>query len=224
MTRASRRPTRPTPWGPASTSAWSTGPRRPPGSPTGLESVIAAAGPGNSLAAPAGSTTTIDIDAGAVDRPWPVRGPARRESARRPGRLPRQLPLRRPAAQAERDLTALLLLAPERADQILARRALARLTLGWLEGAEEDAAGATAAGRAPAANGSGSGPCSPCTGFNELSWLNPPDDLPPPARRGPSLKTDLRGPPSVSLAVVGGASGAASARIHRTPPRAVPPG
>src|SRR5205823_6419327 len=87
----------------------------------------------------------LDFDAGAVDRAWAEYDALLDEDPRdAPARLSRALLalwLGR-AAQSEMDLTIVLPEAPERADEILARRALARLALGRLEDAEGDAAGA----------------------------------------------------------------------------------
>ncbi len=192
-----------------------------PGARAAYESVIAAAGPGNSLAR-AGrlNRATIDIDAGAVDRAWAEYAALLAENPRDDQALLARallaLRLGR-AAQAERDLTALLLLAPERADQILARRALARLTLGRLEGAEEDAAGAYRRRPSPSRERLWVRTLLALRRADELSWLNRPDDLTLLPGGGPSLKTDLRATAErLRFAVVGGRGGASSARIHRT--------
>jgi eukaryotic-like serine/threonine-protein kinase len=115
------------------------------------------------------------------------------------------------------DLTTLLRLAPERADEILARRALARLALGRLEGAEEDAAGAYRRKPSPGRERLWVRTLLALRRVDELSWLNRPEDLAILPDGGPSLTADLRATAErLRSAAVEGRAGAASARFHRT--------
>ena len=106
---------------------------------------VIATGPGNPFAS-AGrlNRAKLDIDAGDVGRAWAEYDALLAADPRDvPARLSRALLALRfgRAAQSNADLTILLQQAPERADEILAARARARLALGAIDGAESDAAG-----------------------------------------------------------------------------------
>ena len=81
---------------------------------------------------------------------------------------------------------------PERADEILARRALARLALGRLEGAEEDAAGAYRRKPSPSRERLWVRTLLALRRVEDLFWLSRPDDLTILPGGGPSLMADLR--------------------------------
>ncbi len=94
--------------------------------------------------------------------------------------------------QAEADLTILLRDVPERADVILARRAVARLALGRLEAAEADAAGAYRRKPTPSRERLWVRTLLALHRAEDLCWLSQPDDLTLLPGGGPSLQADLR--------------------------------
>jgi len=96
------------------------------------------------------------------------------------------------ANEAETDLTILLRDAPNRADQILARRAIARLALGRLELAEADAAGAYRRKPTPSRERLWVRTLLALHRADDLTWVNQPDDLRVLPRGGSSLGDDLR--------------------------------
>ncbi len=96
------------------------------------------------------------------------------------------------AALCEADLTILLHETPERADEILARRALARLALGRLEGAEEDAAVAYRRKPSPSRERLWVRTLLALRRIEDLFWLSRPDELTILPGGGPSVMADLR--------------------------------
>jgi len=190
------------------------------GARAAYESVIAA-GPGNAFAS-AGrlNRAKLDIDSGAVDRAWAEYDSLLAEDPRdAPARLSRALLALRfgRAAQSEADLTILLRVAPERADEILASRARARLALDRLEGAEADAAGAYRRKPSPSRERLWVRTLLALHRVEDLFWLNRPDDLTILPGGGPSLKADLREADKRLHAMDGGNRAVALAgRIPRT--------
>ncbi|QEH33350.1 Serine/threonine-protein kinase PknH [Aquisphaera giovannonii] len=81
------------------------------------------------------------------------------------------------AVQAEDDLTALLALAPERAAEFLARRAVARLARGDIEAALADATGAFRRSPDPARRRLWLRCLLACRRPEDLIWLDQPEDL-----------------------------------------------
>jgi len=190
------------------------------GARAAYETVIAA-GPGNPFAS-AGrlNRAKLDIDAGAVDRAWAEYDALLAEDPRDvPARLSRALLALRfgRAAQSEADLTILLQVAPERADEILASRAMARLALGRLEGAEADAAAAYRRKPSPSRERLWVRTLLALCRVEDLFWLNRPDDLAILPGGGPSLKADLReADKRLHSMAAGNRAVAAPSRIHRT--------
>jgi serine/threonine protein kinase/Tfp pilus assembly protein PilF len=190
------------------------------GARAAYDSVIAA-GPGNPFAGAARlNRAKLDIDAGAIDR-------ARAEydallaldSRDVPARLSRALLALRygPAEQSEADLTVLLQMAPERAHEILARRSMARLALGRLEGAEADAAGAYRRRPSPSHERLWARTLLALRRVDDLLWLNHPDDLTQLPGDGPSVRRDLREAVHRLDSMSGGnRSGPRAGAIHRT--------
>jgi serine/threonine protein kinase/Tfp pilus assembly protein PilF len=184
------------------------------------EAVIAA-GRGNPFSS-AGrlNRAKLDIDVGAIDRAWAEYDALLEEDPRdAPARLSRALlALRfgRPA-QSEADLTILLQQAPELADEILASRAKARLTLGRLDDAESDAAGAYRRKPSPSRERLWTRLLLALHRVEDLLWLNRPDDLAILPGGGTSLKVDLREAEKrlENLARTNQSVGTPS-RIHRT--------
>ncbi len=119
-------------------------------------------------------------------------------------------------AQAEADLSIVLRDFPERADEILARRAVARLANGHLEGAEADAAGAFRRKPTPSRERLWVRTLLALGRVEDLSWLDQPDDLPPIPAAGRSLEADLRSAVERLDATASPRQAMASARIHRT--------
>ncbi len=184
------------------------------------ESVIAA-GNGNAWARAARlNRAKLDFDAGAVDRAWAEYSALLTENPRdalaRWNRALLAFRLDRPA-KCEADLTILLQETPEKADEILARRALARLALGRLEGAEEDAAGAYRRKPSPSRERLWVRTLLALHRIKDLFWLSRPDDLTMLPGAGPLLLADLRETDQRlrSLARETGSVTAAS-RVHRT--------
>ena len=121
------------------------------------------------------------------------------------------------AAQSEADLTILLQQAPERADEILARRAMARLALGRLEDAEADAAGAYRRKPSPSRERLWVRTLLALRRVEDLFWLNRPDDLTILPGGGPSLTADLREADTRLRPLAdGNPAVTAPSRIHRT--------
>ncbi len=162
----------------------------------------------------------LDIDAGAVDRAWGEYDALLAEDPRdAPARLSRAwLALQfGPAAQCEADLTILLRQVPEQADELLARRALARLALGRPGDAEADAAGAYRRRPSPSRERLWVRTLLALGRVEDLSWLSRPDDLTILPGGGPSLWADLRGAAERLRALAGGDRDvAARSRSHRT--------
>ena len=111
-----------------------------------------------------------------------------------PARLSRALLALRSgrAAVADADLTMLLEQAPERADEILATRARARLVLGQLEAAEADAAGAYRRKPSPARERLWVRTLLALRRIDDMLWITRPDDLTVLPGGGPALAADLR--------------------------------
>jgi serine/threonine protein kinase/tetratricopeptide (TPR) repeat protein len=191
-----------------------------PGARAAYDSVIAA-GPNTPLAR-AGrlNRAKLDIDAGAVDRAWAEYAALLAEDPRdAPARLSRALLALRlgRAAQSETDLTILLQEVPEQADELLARRALARLALGRLEGAEEDAAGAYRRKPSPSRERLWIRTLLALHRVEDLFWLSRPGDLTILPGGGPSLLGDLREAAERLRFLAGGNRAVtAPARVHRT--------
>ncbi len=162
----------------------------------------------------------LDIDAGAVDRGRSEYDALLAEDPRdAPARLSRAVLALRSGqpAQAESDLSIVLRDFPERADEILARRAVARLATGRLEGAEADAAGAFRRKPTPSRERLWVRTLLALGRVEDLSWLDEPDDLPPISAGGRSLEADLRSAVERLEATAPNHRPAmASARIHRT--------
>jgi serine/threonine protein kinase/Tfp pilus assembly protein PilF len=137
----------------------------------------------------------LDIDQGAIDRAWAEYDALLLEDPRdAPARLSRALlALRfgRPAL-AEADLTSLLQQDPERAGEILASRARARLALGRLEEAESDAAGAYRRKPSPSRERLWIRTLLALHRVEDLLWLNRPEDLTMLPGGESSLTGDLR--------------------------------
>jgi serine/threonine protein kinase/regulator of sirC expression with transglutaminase-like and TPR domain len=165
----------------------------------------------------------LDIDAGAPERAWaeyealladnPRDVEARKNRALLAHRLGKP-------AQAETDLTTLLSLAPEQAETILARRALARLALGWYEGAQDDAAGAYRRRPSGSRQRLWVRTLLALHRVEELLWLEQPDDLAELPRGGLALTADLRAALE-RLASHTGARGVAAPPALRSRTRAV---
>jgi eukaryotic-like serine/threonine-protein kinase len=96
------------------------------------------------------------------------------------------------AALADADLTILLEQAPERADEVLAMRARARLVLGQLERAEADAAGAYRRKPSPSRERLWVRTLLALGRVDDLLWITRPDELTVLPGGGQALKTDLR--------------------------------
>ena len=96
------------------------------------------------------------------------------------------------AAQSETDLTTLLQQAPERADEILAIRAKARLALGRLEDAEADAAGAYRRKPSPSRERLWIRTLLALHRVEDLLWLDRPDNLTILPGGDASILADLR--------------------------------
>jgi serine/threonine protein kinase/tetratricopeptide (TPR) repeat protein len=157
---------------------------------------VIASGPASPFATAAKlNRAKLDIDAGAIDR-------ARAEYDALLSVDPRDVPARLSrallalrfgrATQSEEDLTVLLQVAPERADEILARRAMARLALGRLEGAEADAAGAYRRKPSPSRERLWARTLLALRRVEDLFWLTRPDDLTLLPGDEPSVRADLR--------------------------------
>jgi tetratricopeptide (TPR) repeat protein len=191
------------------------------GARAAYKAVIAAAAPGDPFAR-AGrlNRAKLDVDAGAVDRAWAEYSALLAEDPRDDqARLSRALLALRlgRSAQSEADLTILLQEVPEQADEILARRALARLALGRREAAEEDAAGAYRRKPSPSRERLWVRTLLALGRVEDLFWMNRPDDLTVLPGGGPSLRTDLGETDKRLRSLVGkNRDGAASSRIHRT--------
>ncbi len=190
------------------------------GARAAFESVIAA-GPDNPyVRAGRLNRAKLDSDAGAVDRAWAEYDALLVEDPRDvPARLSRALlalQLGR-AAQSEADLSLLLQDVPERADEILARRALARLALGRLADAEEDAEGAYRRKPIPSRERLWVRTLLALRRVEDLYWLSRPDDLTILPDGGPSLWADLREADRRLRSLIGGSRDvAARSRVHRT--------
>ena len=186
-----------------------------PGARAAYESVIAAAGPGNSLAR-AGrlNRATIDIDAGAVDRALAEYAALLAENPRNDQALLARASSRwaRPGGTSRAGSHGLAPAGPRASRSDPRARALARLTLGRLEGAEEDAAGAYRRRPSPSRERLWVRTLLALHRVDELSWLNRPDDLTLLPGGGPSLKTDLR---ATAERLAPRSSGAASGRHRR---------
>ncbi len=165
------------------------------GARVAYETVIAA-GPASPFASAARlNRAKLDIDAGAIDRAWAEYGALLIEDPRDvPARLSRALLALRfgRAAQSETDLTTLLQQAPERADEILAIRAKARLALGRLEGAEADAAGAYRRKPSPSRERLWIRTLLALHRVEDLLWLDRPDNLTILPGGDASILADLR--------------------------------
>jgi tetratricopeptide (TPR) repeat protein len=190
------------------------------GARAAYESVIAA-GPGNPFAR-AGrlNRAKLDIDAGALDRAWSEYGALLAEDPRdAEARLSRALLALRlgRSAQSEADLTILLRQDPERADEILARRALARLALGRLEAAEADAAGAYRRKPSPSRERLWVRTLLAVRRIDDLYWLVRPDELTILPGGGSALKTDLHeAGERLRLSALENRQGTPRSRIYRT--------
>jgi serine/threonine protein kinase/Tfp pilus assembly protein PilF len=162
----------------------------------------------------------LDIDAGAVDRGRAEYDALLSEDPRdAPARLSRALLALRSGQPglAESDLSIVLHELPERADEILARRAIARLATGRLEGAEDDAAGAYRRKPTPSRERLWVRTLLALGRVEDLSWLDQPDDLPPIRAGGRWLEDDLRAAVKrLETAAAHSRQSMASARIHRT--------
>jgi eukaryotic-like serine/threonine-protein kinase len=191
------------------------------GARAAYDSVIAAAGPGNPIARAARlNRAMLDIDAGGVDRAWveysALLGEDPHDDQAWKGRADLALRLDR-AAQSEADLTRWLEESPERADEIRARRAIARLALGRLEDAEADAAVAYRHKPSPSRERLWLRTLLALRRVEELFWLSRPDDLTILPGGGPSLWADLReADRRLASLVVGSRDVAARSRVHRT--------
>jgi tetratricopeptide (TPR) repeat protein len=162
----------------------------------------------------------LDIDAGAVERGRSEYDALLAEDPRdAPARLSRAVLALRSGqpAQAESDLSIVLRDFPERADEILARRAVARLATGRLEGAEADAAGAFRRKPTPSRERLRVRTLLALGRVEDLSWLDEPDDLPPISAGGRSLEADLRSAVErLEATAPDHRQAMASARSHRT--------
>jgi tetratricopeptide (TPR) repeat protein len=171
----------------------------------------------------------LDIDAGAPERAWaeydailsgsPRDVTASENLTARENRALLAHRLGKPA-QAEADLSKLLSAAPENAATILARRALARLALGWHEAALADAAGAYRRRPSGTHERLWIRTLLACHRVEDLLWLERPDDLAALPRGGPALKADLRAA-AERLAAPPGAGSVAAAPATRSRTRAV---
>jgi serine/threonine protein kinase/Tfp pilus assembly protein PilF len=137
----------------------------------------------------------LDNDEGAVDRARAeydaLLDDDPRDSEARLSRALLALRHGRPA-RAEADLTVLLGEIPERADEIYARRALARLALGRADDAEDDAANAFRRRPSPSRERLWIRTLIAQGRVEELLWLNDPDDVAELPGGGRSWRTDLR--------------------------------
>jgi serine/threonine protein kinase/Tfp pilus assembly protein PilF len=167
----------------------------PAGARAAYDEVIAKAAGGPLARAGRLNRAKLDIDAGATARAWgeydALLAEDPRDASARLGRALLALRLGR-AESAEIDLSILLREAPENADELLARRALARLALGRLEAAEADAAGAFR--RVPNASRRRlwARTLVALARVEELAWLDRPDDLADMPDIGGTLRSDLR--------------------------------
>src|SRR5262249_9759732 len=137
----------------------------------------------------------LDIDVGAIDRAWAEYESLLAANPRDvPARLSRALLALRygRSALADADLTILLDQDPDRADEILASRAKARLLLGQLENAEADAAGAYRRKPSPARERLWVRTLLALSRVDELLWISRPDDLTILPGGGPALTANLR--------------------------------
>jgi serine/threonine protein kinase/Tfp pilus assembly protein PilF len=120
-------------------------------------------------------------------------------------------------AQAESDLTILLSQLPERSDEILARRALARLAAGRLEGSEADAAGSFRRRPMPSRERLWVRTLLALERVDDLCWLERPEDLAVLPAGGRSIRADLRAAARLlASSRGGGSSGSPSVRAART--------
>ena len=157
---------------------------------------VIAAGPANPLASAARlNRAKLDIDAGAVDHAWAEYEALLTANPRdvevRLSRALLALRLGR-AAKADADLTTLLEQIPERADEVLATRARARLMLGQLENAEADAAGAYRRKPSPSRERLWVRTLLALRRIEDLLWITRPDDLTALPGGRHALTVDLR--------------------------------
>lgn len=181
------------------------------GARAAYEAVIATGSEGDSARARL-NRAKLDMDAGATQRAWAeyhaLLGEDPRNASARFSRTLLALRLGHNEL-AEADLSLLLRDAPERSDEILARRAIARLALGRLEDAEADARGAFRRRPTPSRERLWVRILLALRRVEDLHWLDQPDDLDLLPMRGASLRADLRaaaeklGPASVRSNVAG---------------------
>ncbi|MGO9923982.1 MAG: protein kinase domain-containing protein [Isosphaeraceae bacterium] len=188
------------------------------GARAAYEAVIASGADGYVMRAARLNRAMLDADTGLPDRAWAEYNSLLdlnpRDVLARQNRALLALRFGR-SQQAEADLTILLRDAPERADMILARRAVARLALGRLEAAEADAAGAYRRKPTPSRQRLWIRTLLALHRAEDLCWLNQPDDLTLLPGGGPSLQADLRATAERLLAPAGaGKPGRATSRIH----------
>jgi serine/threonine protein kinase/predicted Zn-dependent protease len=189
------------------------------GARAAYDAVIARGGAGALARAGRMNRAMLDGETGFVDRAWaqynalldedPRDGLARWNRALLALRIGK-------AGAAESDLTILLRVAPERAEMVLARRAVARLALGRLEDAAADAAGAYRRKPIPSRERLWVRTLLSLHRAEELTWVNQPDDLAVLPRSGPSLWADLRATADRLLAPPGARKpGQPRAVLHR---------
>ena len=164
------------------------------GARAAYEAVIAAGAGGPLARAGRLNRAKLDIDSGATDRAWAEYHSLLLEDSRdAPARLSRALLALRLGRyqQADADLTLLLRDDPERSDEILARRAMARLALDRLDEAEADALGAFRRRPTPSRERLWVRTLLALRRVDELCWLDQPDDLSLLPAGGTSLRADL---------------------------------
>ncbi|WP_165226622.1 serine/threonine-protein kinase [Aquisphaera insulae] len=157
---------------------------------------VIAADPGGSLARAARlNRAKIDADAGNLPLARSEYEALLNEDPRDvPARLSRALLAIRTgeAGLAEADLTVLLTLDPDRTAELLARRAVARIALGKVVAAEEDASSAFRRSPTPARERLWIRSLLAAGRGGELTWLQDPDELGIMPTSGRPLATDLR--------------------------------
>jgi serine/threonine protein kinase/predicted Zn-dependent protease len=165
------------------------------GARAAYEAVIASAVGGSMARAGRLNRAKLDIDSGATDRAWAEYQALLNENPRdAPARLGRALLALRTGRfeQAEADLDLLLRDAPEQADEILARRAMARLALGRAEEAEADALAAFRRRPTPSHERLWARTLLALGRALDLCWLDEPEELALLPAGGPELRADLR--------------------------------